>query len=127
MKKIILTRSATFQPTIREWSMDLLDELKAVIGQPEVFTTTDKDGKETISRIKLSVKEDENGDVLEGYHFRNDDMDYVSEIIGTGKMTLRTVNSEGRIRISKYIVEDGYAHYVRFPGSTNSKRETRVL
>lgn len=106
--------------------MDSMSKLEAVIGKPAVYITV-KDGVEHISRIKLFVKEDENGEVVEGNHFRNDDMDYISEIIGTGKMTLRTVNAEGRIRISKYIIENGYAHYVRFPGSSNRKRETRVL
>ena len=123
------THSATFQPTIKEWPVSMLDELANVPGKPEVYTTM-RGGNEVISRIKLIFKE-VNDEVVLGNFFRNDDMSWISEIVGSGKMIMRTQDRRrdpnARARCHKYIVEDGYAFPVRYPGSTNRKRETRVL
>ena len=128
MKKIFI-HSATFQPTIKEWPTSMLTELAELPGKPQVYTTI-RNGVETISRIKLYFKEVD-GEIVDGNLFRNDDMSWISEIVVTGKMTMRTKdqrdNPRNRFRIHKYIVEQGYASPVRFPGSTNRKRETRVL
>ena len=112
MKKLFYY-SVSFIPSTKEWSTDMLEELEEVIGKPKVYAITERNGKETISRINLTMKEVD-GEVVEGHFFRNYDLDAISEIVGTGRMVMRIKDQrrdpDAKMRFLRYVVEDGYAY-----------------
>ena len=117
-----IKHTATFKPTIKEWDFEILDLLDEAMVPCKVFISK-VNGRDAITRILFTTTINEDNKLEDGQYYRNDDLDYVSELIGSGSLTIRHQYRDSKPTLNKYIVEAGYAYPIRFGGPAKRRGE----